>query len=56
MLVLTCRCHSPQMKKWPGEHGFAAWVMELQQAMLLDMYGGAAFISAEDYYAAKPWL
>ena len=44
----------PQMKAWPEGHGFAPWTLDIEQIMLLDFYGGAAFIAAAEYYAAKP--
>mmetsp|Transcript_124674 Transcript_124674/g.248869 ORF Transcript_124674/g.248869 Transcript_124674/m.248869 type:complete len:210 (-) Transcript_124674:141-770(-) len=47
----------PQMKAWGGAHNFKAYWMakeNISSFFMIDMYGGAAPISIEEYFAASP--
>ncbi|KAL3658438.1 hypothetical protein V7S43_016571 [Phytophthora oleae] len=43
----------PQMEYWPEDHGFLPYVLEIDNIILLDFYGGAKHIPAKEYYQVK---
>lgn len=43
----------PQMAYWPSDHGFQAYVLEIENIVLLDYYGGAKHIPLDDYFNVK---
>lgn len=43
----------PQMKDWPEKHGFLPYVLDIENIILLDFYGGAKHVPVKEYYQAK---
>lgn len=43
----------PQMKTWPKGHNFSIWELHVQEARLLDFYGGATTVLPKEYFAAE---
>jgi len=43
----------PVMSKWPPSHDFHFVKMEISKIWLIDFFGGASDISADDYFAQK---
>jgi hypothetical protein len=43
----------PAMQTWPDDHSFGAWEVVVDEAHLLDFYGGMAVIKADEYYSAQ---
>ncbi|KAF0756881.1 hypothetical protein AaE_004454 [Aphanomyces astaci] len=43
----------PQMSWWPADHGFRPYELHPTEILLLDFYGGAKSIAAEEYYAVE---
>ncbi|KAG7376561.1 Cellular repressor of E1A-stimulated proteins 1 [Phytophthora pseudosyringae] len=43
----------PQMEYWPENHGFLPYVLEIENIILLDFYGGAKHVPAKEYYQVK---
>lgn len=41
------------MATWPRDHGFLAYVLQVDTMLLLDFYGGAKKISPQSYYNVK---
>mmetsp|Transcript_19514 Transcript_19514/g.63408 ORF Transcript_19514/g.63408 Transcript_19514/m.63408 type:complete len:186 (-) Transcript_19514:2065-2622(-) len=44
----------PDMQKWPTGHEFAFYELTIENIFFLDFYGGAAPMTVDDYFAAKP--
>jgi hypothetical protein len=42
----------PDMAGWPAGHQFRLYELQVSELKLLDWYGGAQMISAEDYFSA----
>jgi len=42
------------MKAWPTSHDFFFTTLNITNLWLIDIYGGAAIIKPEDYYAVDP--
>lgn len=40
------------MADWPSDHGFALFELHVDSVKLLDWYGGAHNVTAEEYFAA----
>ncbi|RLN02981.1 hypothetical protein BBO99_00008007 [Phytophthora kernoviae] len=43
----------PQMEYWPEKHGFLPYVLEIENIVLLDFYGGAKHVPVKEYYQIK---
>eukprot|EP00877_Chromochloris_zofingiensis_P004915 jgi/Chrzof1/14424/Cz09g02120.t1 len=43
----------PAMAKWPADHQFTLYEMQIESLMLLDWYGGAHIITPEEYFQAE---
>ncbi|KAE8891653.1 hypothetical protein PF005_g10677 [Phytophthora fragariae] len=43
----------PQMEDWPEKHGFLPYVLEIENIILLDFYGGAKHVPVKEYYQIK---
>ncbi|TMW59003.1 hypothetical protein Poli38472_007148 [Pythium oligandrum] len=43
----------PQMASWPSDHGFHAYMLDIEHLILLDFYGGAKSIKPEEYYRVE---
>ena len=41
------------MKHWPKKHGFLPYVLEIENIILLDFYGGAKHVLVNEYYQIK---
>uniref|UniRef100_M4BWT2 CREG-like beta-barrel domain-containing protein n=1 Tax=Hyaloperonospora arabidopsidis (strain Emoy2) TaxID=559515 RepID=M4BWT2_HYAAE len=40
----------PQMKHWPPTHGFLPYVLDIDNIVLLDFYGGVKHVPVDEYY------
>ncbi|GJQ76077.1 CREG [Trypoxylus dichotomus] len=40
----------PSMRYWPSEHGFYVAKIDIEQVVVLDHFGGAAFVPADKYF------
>ncbi|CAH0486147.1 unnamed protein product [Peronospora farinosa] len=43
----------PQMETWPKKHGFRPYLLEIENIILLDFYGGAKHVLVQEYYSIK---
>ncbi|POM81513.1 CREG-like protein [Phytophthora palmivora] len=43
----------PQMEFWPEKHGFLPYILEIENIILLDFYGGAKHVPVKEYYEIK---
>ncbi|KAF4030026.1 Pyridoxamine 5'-phosphate oxidase [Phytophthora infestans] len=43
----------PQMEHWPENHGFLPYVLDIENIILLDFYGGAKHVPVREYYQVK---
>ena len=43
----------PAMAKWPAEHGFRVYELQIQEIFFLDMYGGAKPLTVEEYFSVE---
>jgi hypothetical protein len=43
----------PAMQLWPSDHNWLVFKLEVMQLWLVNIYGGAAIISASDYFNAQ---
>lgn len=41
------------MEYWPSDHGFQAYMLEIENIVLLDFYGGAKHIPVDEYFNVK---
>lgn len=47
------RAH-PEMKSWPSDHGWLVNYLDIEEVWIIDVFGGADILSAEEYYSATP--
>ena len=38
------------MKHWPPTHGFLPYVLDIDNIVLLDFYGGVKHVPVDEYY------
>ncbi|CAI5723519.1 unnamed protein product [Peronospora destructor] len=43
----------PQMEYWPEKHGFRPYVLDIENIILLDFYGGAKHVLVKEYFHIK---
>jgi len=43
----------PLMKTWPQDHEFQVYKLDIQEIWLIDIYGGAAVVDVDDYFAVQ---
>jgi len=43
----------PAMEEWPVDHNWKIHKIDLSEIWLIDIYGGAAIVDVDDYYAVK---
>lgn len=41
------------MEYWPSGHGFVAYVMKIENIVVLDYYGGAKHVPVDEYYSVS---
>ena len=52
-LAILFQTH-PAMKRWPADHGFQAYAMDISDIFVLSFYGGSKPVRVQDYLAYTP--